>query len=88
MNLSQCPSIISDNLDHDVALVYKIYAEGLCYIKHHIGDRVKKVLYFSVGCAGQYKNCKNFINLCHLECVWNFFATSHGKLAVMGLVVL
>ena len=26
-------SIISDDLDHDAALVYKIYAEGLCYIK-------------------------------------------------------
>jgi hypothetical protein len=45
----------------------------------------KKILYFSDGCAGQYKNCKNFINLCHhkedfgIEAEWNFFATSHGK---------
>ena len=35
--------------------------------------------------AGQYKNCKNFLNLCHhesdfgLDAEWNFFATSHGK---------
>ena len=34
--------------------------------------------------AGQYKNCKSFINLCyHLEdfgvpAAWHFFATSHG----------
>ena len=34
---------------------------------------------------GQYKNCKNFINLCHHEedfgsrAEWNFFSTSHGK---------
>ena len=84
-------SIISDDLDHDAALVYKIYAEGLCYIKQHIGDRLKKVHYFSDGCAGEYKNCKNFINLCHhkddfnLEFVWNFFATSHGKSACDGI---
>src|SRR5258705_10626136 len=37
------------------------------------------------GCAGQYKNRFNFINICHhsfdfnLDCEWNFFATSHGK---------
>ena len=84
-------SIISDDLDHDAALVYKIYAGGLCYIKQHTGDRLEKVHYFSDGCAGQYKNCKNFINLCHykddfnLECVWNFFATSHGKSACDGI---
>jgi hypothetical protein len=40
---------------------------------------------FSDGCAGQYKNCKNFLNLCYhkedfgIDCIWNFFATSHGK---------
>ena len=33
----------------------------------------------------KYKNCKNFINLCHHEehfgsrAEWNFFSTSHGK---------
>ena len=78
-------------LDHDAALVYKIYAEGFCYIKQHILDRLKKVHDCSDGCAGQYKNCKNFINLCHhkgdfnLECVWDFFATSHGKSACDGI---
>ena len=46
---------------------------------------VTKMIYFSDGCAGQYKNCKNFINLCHhyedfgLVAEWYFFATSHGK---------
>ena len=46
---------------------------------------ITKITYFSDGCAGQYKNCKNFINLCyHLEdfgvpAEWHFFATSHGK---------
>ena len=40
---------------------------------------------YSDGCAGQYKNLKNFLNLClHKEdfdipAEWHFFATSHGK---------
>ena len=45
----------------------------------------KQIKYFSDGCAGQSKNCKNFINLCfHKEdfgttADLHFFATSHGK---------
>ena len=44
-----------------------------------------KIFYFSGGCAEQYKNRKNFINLCHhqqdfnMDAEWIFFATSHGK---------
>ena len=78
-------SIISEELDHNAALVYKINAEYLCYIKQHIKDRLKNVHYLSDDSVGQYKNSKNFINLCHhkddfnLECAWNIFATSHGK---------
>ena len=47
--------------------------------------------YFSDGCAGQYKNCKHFLNLCYhqedfsMRCIWNFFATSHGKSPCDGL---
>ena len=49
------------------------------------------MIYFSDGCAGQYKNCKNFINLCHhledfgIPAEWHFFATSHGKGPCDGL---
>ena len=45
----------------------------------------------SDGCAGQYKNCYNFTNLCHHEvdfgvpAEWHFFATSHGKSAADGI---
>ena len=52
---------------------------------------IKKVHYFSDGCAGQYKNCFNLINLCfhqedfRLLAEWNFFATSHGKAACDGI---
>ena len=44
-----------------------------------------KLIYFSDGCAGQYKNYKSFLNLMNhwddlrLNAEWNFFATSHGK---------
>ena len=46
---------------------------------------VSKVEYFSDGCAGQYKNFENYINLCHhkvnlnIDASWSFFTTSHGK---------
>ncbi len=52
---------------------------------------VQKIHYFTDGCAGQYKNKNNFINLSHhkedfrLAAEWNFFATSHGKSACDGI---
>jgi len=47
--------------------------------------QLTKITYFSDGAASQYKNYKNFSNLCHHEqgfgvkAEWHFFATSHGK---------
>ena len=47
--------------------------------------------YFFDGCAGEYKNCKNFLNLClhnsdfGVKCEWNIFATSHGKSPCDGI---
>ena len=47
---------------------------------------ISHVKYFSDGCAGQYKNCNYFFNLCFgLSAEWNFFATSHGKGPCDGL---
>ena len=46
---------------------------------------LKKMIYFSDGCGGQYKNYKNFMNqMKHhddfaLNAEWNFFTTVHGK---------
>ena len=63
----------------------------------HLTDHLKAayqvtvMVYFSVDCAGQYKNCKNFIILCHhledfgIPAEWHFFATSHGKGPCDGL---
>ena len=50
-----------------------------------------KIFCFSDGCAEQYKNCKNYINLCHhqqdfsMDVEWIFFATSHGKSPCNGV---
>ena len=53
--------------------------------------QIRRLEYFSDGCAGQYKNKKNFYNLCQhnkdfgFEGTWNFFATSHGKSPCYGI---
>ena len=53
---------------------------------------INKLFYFSDGCGGQYKNYKNFLNLCMHEhdfgisAEWvYFFATSHGKSLCDGI---
>ena len=52
---------------------------------------IKNIEYFTDGCAGQYKNCKNFLNLAYhaedfnLKAKWIFFATSHGKQPCDGI---
>ena len=50
-----------------------------------------KCYYFSDGAGCQYKNYKNFANLCHhqagvgVDVEWNFSATSHGKSPCDGI---
>ena len=79
-HLSFCA--ISDDIIHDTSLVHEIQKQ-LCFHSKEKLPGVRKVEYFSDGCAGQYKNYKNFLNLCHhesdfgLEATWSFFATSH-----------
>ena len=52
---------------------------------------ITNIQYFRDGCAGQYKNFKNFLNLCFhkddfgLSTKWSFFATSHGKSPCDGI---
>jgi hypothetical protein len=51
----------------------------------------KKVYYFSDGASSQYKDCRNFLNLCyhaeefHVAAEWNFIYTSHGKNPCNGI---
>jgi hypothetical protein len=48
-------------------------------------------MYFSNGAVSQYKNCKNFLKLCHhaenfhVTAEWNFFATLHGRSPCDGI---
>ena len=69
---------------HDSNFVYKIQTILVDYIKENL-PIVGKIFYFFDGCAGRYKNHKNFINLCHrqqdfnMDAEWIFSATSHGK---------
>ena len=61
------------------------------FLKEALPFQLKKIIYFSDGAASQYKNRKNFSNLCHheldfgIKAKWHFSATSHGKGACNGL---
>ena len=55
---------ISDDLTHDVSFVYEVMSKTAQCVKEHVDPGVQKLHYFSDGCAGQYNNCKNFLNLC------------------------
>lgn len=87
-SLSLC--VISDCLRHDTTAVHAYISNMLDYLKtNHI--TLSKVMYFSDGATGQYKNYKNFSNLiCHKDdfgvlAEWHFFATSHGKSPCDGI---
>ena len=81
---------LSDELQHDVVMVYQIQAKTIQYLKS-LMPNLKIVEYFSDGCAAQYKNRKSFFNLCKhqedfgVEAAWSFFATSHGKSPCDGI---
>ena len=63
----------------------------LCNYLQVTYSQVIKVEYFSDGCAAQYKNYKNLLNLSYhksdfgLDAAWSFFATSHGKSPCDGI---
>ena len=83
--------IISDDITHNVSFVYKVMSKSINFIKQKVNPEIKKVHYFSDGFAGKYKNKKHFLNLCrhkidfNVDCVWNFFATNHGKSPCDGI---
>ena len=54
---------ISDDLKH-VNFAYKVMNHTIKYTCDNITEALSKVHYFSDGCTGQHKNCKNFLNLC------------------------
>ena len=75
---------LSDDLDHDTCFTQKLQRIVLLSIKENL-PQIKSIHYFSGGCAGQCKNYKAFLNLCHHKSVfnndvtWAFFATNYGK---------
>ena len=77
-------------MKHDTPFVYQVQSEVVQYLKKEL-PHVIDIEYFSDGCAGQYKNFKNILNLCHhvtdfgTTARWSFFATSHGKSACDGI---
>ena len=83
--------IISDCLHHDTVAVHLFLKSLIEYLKERFGSLPHKIFYFSDGAAAQYKNRKNFINLCHhqadfgVPAEWHFYATSHGKGACDGV---
>ena len=81
---------ISDDNNHDTSFVYQVqtmFIDQLNATQPHITN----LFYFSDGCSGQYKNYKNFMNLCShkrdfdIKAEWIFFATSHGKSSCDGI---
>ena len=62
-------------------MVYKIQQLFTEYLKVEF-PHITKLVYFSDGCAGQYKNKKNLYNLCEhqkefgLHAEWSFFGKS------------
>ena len=83
--------VISDCLQHDTVAVHLFQKRLIAYLRRKVSSYPQKIYYFSDGAASQYKNRKNFINLCHhqedfgVDAEWHFSATSHGKGACDGL---
>ena len=57
--------IISDCMKHDIVSMHPFQRYLLNFLKEHFHALPTKIIYFSDGAASQYKNRKNFINLCH-----------------------
>ena len=82
--------VLSDDLSHDVPFVFQVQKLVINDLKTNL-PQIKNIEYFSDGCGGQYKNRKNFYNLCQhkdefgITAKWHFFATSHGKQPCDGI---
>ena len=81
--------LISNCLNHNTNSVHKSISAVFNIRPKH--PNVTQCIYFSDGASSQYKNCKNFVNICHhnsdhgLEVEWIFFATSHVKSPCDGM---
>lgn len=76
--------VISECIIHDTNAVHLFISKLLTFLKTKL-DNIYKIYYFTDGCAAQYKNKKNFVNIVKhsddfgIPCEWHFHATAHGK---------
>ena len=85
--------IVSECLHHDTTAVHLYQRCFIAFLRRFLPARSQpqKIIYFSDGAASQYKNRKNFINLCYhkedfgISAEWHFSTTVHGKGACDGL---
>ena len=60
--------VVSDTKEHTTVTVYAFLSFVIPYLQTQFPDMKNMYIhYFTDGCAGQYKNKNNFINLCHHE---------------------
>ena len=59
--------VISDCLHHDTVAVHLFQKSFIAFLKKLLPARLhpRNMIYFSDGAASQYKNRKNFLNLCY-----------------------
>ena len=83
--------MISECTKHYTIVVHLFQKNLMQFLTDTFGKKPSKIMYISDRSAAQYKNRKNFINLCHhmedwgVPAEWHFFfATSHGKSAADG----
>ena len=76
--------VVSDCMQHDTVAFHVFQRYFITFLKIKMYAYPKKVYYFSNGAATQYKNRKNFINLCYHEidfgipaewAEWHFFCS-------------
>ena len=85
--------IISESLHHNTTAVFLYQKCFINFVKqfHPPVSQPHKIIYFTDGAGSQYKNRKNFLNLCLHEddfgvfAEWHFSATAHGKGACDGV---
>lgn len=76
--------IIAESLRHNYDAVFQFQQELIKFLEERFGTIIK-IFFFSDGAGSQYKNKKNFFQLCQykashaFDVEWHFFATSHGK---------
>ena len=70
--------LLSDANNHYTSFWYQFQTMLVDYLKAN-HPHIKKLIYFSDGCGGQYKHCKNFMDLCFhkrdfgISVEWVFF---------------